>query len=772
MTFSRAAGLVAVCGASWLTPSLGSSISSASHSLSVTSEQSLVSNSETATSVEGADANMNPIRRVVKMLQKMVETVEAEGKKEEELYDKFMCYCKTNGGDLAKSIAESTAKVPQIQHDIEESEAQTATLKSDLKSAQDDRAAAKTAMEAATAQREKEHKVFVETSTEYKGYLDALARAIPAIEKGMSGGALLQSQSMLTSQILKQAVVSTMGVTEYDRQLVTSFLAGSAVDSNGYIPKSGEISGILKTIEADFQKNLDEVTTAETEAVKLYEELMAAKQKQIDTLGASIEKKIQSIGELKVEVANMKADLTESEAALIADQKLASELESSCSTKESEWQERQKTRAAELVAIHDTIKILNDDDALDLFKKTLPSPSLIQVRNAGSQVRNHVRDVLKKLPSSLKNSRARPALDFLMLALSGKKVDFSKVLKMIDDMVTLLKQEQVDDDSKKEYCEKQIDSVEDKVKDLSKHIEDVQISIEESTEAMKVLETELAELAKGIKALDHSVQEETEMRKEEHQEYTLMMKENGEAKELLNFAKNRLNKYYNPALYKAPPKRNLTEQETIYKNFGGEVDETLPEASPALVEISSHTLRVSETPTAPPATWTGAYQNKTSETTGVIAMIDLLIKDLDTDMTEAEVEEKNAQKAYEELTADAASKRAADVKAISVKQTSLADFEESKVSAEGEHKVTARELQATQMFEMELHQECDWLSQNYDLRKSARTEEIESLHQAKAILSGADFTLLEVSSTSTALSSSGAAVDTHSVAPARRLRGA
>merc|ERR1712129_377822 len=92
----------------------------------------------------------------------------------------------------------------------------------------------------------------------------------------------------------------------------------------------------------------------------------------IDALTASIEKKMGSIGELGIEIVEMQEDLTDTEAALMADKDFLANLEKSCATKTKEWEERSKTRAEELVALADTIKVLNDDDALDLFKKTLP----------------------------------------------------------------------------------------------------------------------------------------------------------------------------------------------------------------------------------------------------------------------------------------------------------------------------------------------------------------------------------------------------------------
>jgi len=79
----------------------------------------------TAVGQQASAANANPIRRVVTLLQGMAKKITAEGEKEEELYEKFMCYCKTSGGELFKSISESESKIPSVQSDIEES---TATL--------------------------------------------------------------------------------------------------------------------------------------------------------------------------------------------------------------------------------------------------------------------------------------------------------------------------------------------------------------------------------------------------------------------------------------------------------------------------------------------------------------------------------------------------------------------------------------------------------------------------------------------------------------------
>merc|ERR1719443_2228893 len=86
----------------------------------------------------------NPIRKVVTMLQKMQKQVEAEGVKEKELFDKFMCYCKNGAADLSKAIGDADTKIPELGSNIEEAESQLTQYKEDIKKAQVDRSAAKT----------------------------------------------------------------------------------------------------------------------------------------------------------------------------------------------------------------------------------------------------------------------------------------------------------------------------------------------------------------------------------------------------------------------------------------------------------------------------------------------------------------------------------------------------------------------------------------------------------------------------------------------------
>merc|ERR1719217_1500317 len=163
-------------------------------------------------------------------------------------------------------------------------------------------------------------------------------------------------------------------------------------------------------------KELAEATAAENAAIKAYEELMAAKEKEVNALSKSIEEKMVRLGDLQVAVVEMKEDLDDTGKALLEDKKFLADLDKNCALKTKEHEANMKLRSEELLALADTIKVLNDDDALELFKKTLPAASassLIQMKvNEGNQ-RQQALAVLR----AARGSRgSHPELNFIALA--------------------------------------------------------------------------------------------------------------------------------------------------------------------------------------------------------------------------------------------------------------------------------------------------------------------------------------------------------------------
>jgi hypothetical protein len=216
--------------------------------------------------------------------------------------------------------------------------------------------------------------------------------------------------------------------------------------------------------------------------------------------------------------------------------------------------------------------------------------------------------------------------------------------------------------------------------------------------------------------------------------------------DLIAFAKNRLNKFYNPKLYKPPPPRELTEEERVYSNFGGDVPTQAPTGIAGTGVGTATFLQTRKGAPPPPPETFGAYSKKGSESNGVIAMIDMLTNDVKKDMTEAEVEEKNAQEDYEELMADSQKKRTADSKSITTKEQAKAEADGVAETATENLSSANSELTANREYIADLHKGCDFLVENYEFRKEARSTEIDALGKAKAVLSGADYSFVQVKS--------------------------
>merc|ERR1712070_667167 len=217
-----------------------------------------------------------------------------------------------------------------------------------------------------------------------------------------------------------------------------------------------------------------------------------------------------------------------------------------------------------------------------------------------------------------------------------------------------------------EWCEAEIDKTEDTKKVLSNDVSDLETAISDAEESITNLKAEIEALDDGIRALDKEVAEATENRKAEHDEFEATYAANTAAVDLLKFAKNRLNKFYNPKLYKPPAKRELSEDEQITLNMGGTLAPTAAPGGIAGTGIGFVQEHNRAAPPPPPAADL-AYKTKGAESAGVITMIDTLVNDVEKEMQVAKLEEKDAQSDYEKFMDDAGAKRAEDSKSMTDK---------------------------------------------------------------------------------------------------------
>merc|ERR1719420_1323546 len=200
----------------------------------------------------------------------------------------------------------------------------------------------------------------------------------------MGGAAFMQFAGNHLLRQIKRALQGTQTITGSDKDRIEAFLQGGE-----NAPGGGEILGMLKAMKDELSRDIASLTKSEEAAVEGFASMKASKEKEIEFADESIESKKERIGELAVSVVQLK-DVIEDSAKEAADaKKFAATLEKQCAAKQKEWDQRCKMRSDEIAAIGEAISILFDDDALDVFKKSLPAASLVQDSYAPVGFRHH-----------------------------------------------------------------------------------------------------------------------------------------------------------------------------------------------------------------------------------------------------------------------------------------------------------------------------------------------------------------------------------------------
>merc|ERR1719171_917779 len=487
-----------------------------------------------------SDMQANPIRKVVTLMQNMQKEIEGEGAKEKELFDKFMCYCQNGQGSLQAAVDKSAAAIDEFSAKLKAETAEKSGVAQALITHKSDREAATGDLEEATMLRGKENAAYAETKADMETNLKAMAGAIPALEKGMGGASFMQ---MPEAGVIRKLADSSPTLDPMDKKTLMSFLE----QSGDYAPQSGQIVGILKAMEDDMKKSLEDAVSDEEKAVAGYADLKASKEKEIELASEAIEAKTARAGELAVSVVTTADGLDDATKEKADTEKFVATLKEQCGSKEAEWAERSKMRAQEVAAISEAIGILNDDDALDVFKKAIPS-ALVQssfLQKAGKKT-----SMLQKVQGLLAagSKFKSPQLSLLLFSLRSKMrmqqragvMKFDEIMKMIDDMVTLLGKEQGEDEKQKGWCEGEFEKSADEKAAATTKLTQIEAEIGELTDGITELSEAINTLTAEIAELDKSVADATENRKSEHAAYIESLQLNEVAVGLLAKAKNRM----------------------------------------------------------------------------------------------------------------------------------------------------------------------------------------------------------------------------------------
>merc|ERR1719461_2410467 len=368
-------------------------------------------------------------------------------------------------------------------------------------------------------------------------------------------------------------------------------------------------------------------------------------------------------------------------------------LKEKCSMTDKEWEERQKTRQLEMQAVSKALAVLSGDDAHDLFTRTF-NPALLQEDSrANSERRIQASKLLSAAATRLHNPR------LATLAYKVRLDAFTRVKKAIDDMIAQLLKEKEDEIKHKDFCveefntnEMQTEKKERKKKDLIAKIEDLDLTIKELTKDLETLKAEIAEMQVQMKRAG-------EDREKENNEFQSTVADQRETQKLLKAALNILGDFYK----------------------------------------KGESFAQRQEPVGPPPPAGFEEYKKNAGSSGVMEMIKQIIADAKAMEGEALRSEEDAQKAYEDFVKETNDSIETKSKEIVTKSELKAKAEADLVEAKTQLDATMLDLEQLSNYNAELHSSCDFVMKNFDVRQTARDEEVEALRQAKAILSGAKF---------------------------------
>jgi len=652
-------------------------------------------------------AKNRPVSKVITLLKDMLKQLEKEAEEDEEIYDKMACWCETNDKEKTKSIADAEARISDLTTKIEELTASSARLNTEIKNLEKEVAENQAALDKATAIRQKQLAEFNEEEKDLLESISALKSAVTVLSKHnsliqMPRSHIVGVAATVQNEMQKHASLLTGTLTHTQRKMVSSFIQSpedyfdaEPTFKQSYAPQSGEIFGILKQMKETFETNLSSSQKEEMANQKAYEELKAAKEDEIKAGQEQIDSKTQELADTDEKNAQAKEDVADTKKSLSADEQFLMMLKEKCSMTDSEWEERQKTRQLEMEACSKALAVLSSDDAHDLFTKTF-NPSLLQKENAmHSERRNQASKLLSSVAKKLQNPR------LATLAVRVRLDAFTRVKKAIDDMVAQLLKEKEDEIKHKDFCveefntnELQTEKKEREKSDLTAKIEDLELTIKQLTEAIDQLKAEVAEMQVQLKRAG-------EDREKENKEFQMTVADQRATQKLLTAALNILKGFYEK------------------------------KAKAALLQTQQ--------PAGPPPPPGFEAYKKNAAAPGVMGMIQQIINDAKAMEAETIRSEEDAQKAYEDFVKDTNASIEEKSKDIVNKSESKAKAEADLVEAKENKEAVMLELEQLANYKAELHSSCDFVMKNFEIRQTARDEEIEALKQAKAILSGAKF---------------------------------
>jgi len=713
------------------------------HPRKMKSSLALLLGATSAGHADGLRAQLSPISRVVELLKGLAETAEKEGKKEEDLYESYVCWAKTvidtktaTNGEAQSRVDELNAYIADLDSGRIELTTERVDLEKEIKTLNQE-------LEALEAQRKQENEDYLAAKEESETAIEALDEAIEIMATATGSGAggpgsngFIQvksgegegfSQRVKSAALLQRATeLGEKFLSKGDALFLTRVLGGEVPKADwkklnrkadfkmAYKHRSGHIQDVLKKMENTFEQNVHDSEAQEEKAVEDYNELKEAKTEQLTAAEDALNKQD---GENGAKASSKEDSETERDALVTQinnDKGFIEATANDLATKKAEWKDRQELRAGEIEAINKAIAILHSDDARDLFKSSLKSQSFMQLKSTSRTQRIRAADVLASAAKRSGDKRMAALAKSLETQTPNESMatgsHFDEVIAAIDDMVATLKGEEETDLENKETCEKdRADDTRTAIK-AGRTMDERSDTIDELTNDIAEIVKTIAENEAEIKSIQEELTKATTLRGDEHTEWEAADRDDGAAADLVMRAKDVL-----AGFYEENNLNLLQKQKKMDPVVAGEA------------------------PPPPPSTWEAPYGGKTGESQGIVAILEMIHEDILKDQTKSKADEDKAEETFQAFKTNSETQIQALEDANNALTDTKGEKEDDISTAKEQRGAKHDELNAVVAKINDAAPSCIYTTINYPVRLKNRQVEIDGLEKAKAILQGGEF---------------------------------
>jgi septal ring factor EnvC (AmiA/AmiB activator) len=626
----------------------------------------------------------NPISKVVDLLRDMQHKIEADGKAESKVYDKYACWCATTTERKKDEISDHKSSIASLSNEILELKAVIATRENDIRSLEADISGNEQSMKQATVLRQNENKAFQAETGEMQSAIGNLEQAIRVLSGAGTGGAALLEVASVVERIAKKSA-SPGALLQQVAKL-------------RYAPQSASVQGILKDMYDTFVINLEAMNAEEASSQHQFEQLMSTKTSQNKEWRANVEhqsiEKAEAEDTLGSNSESRNQELEELEAA----QTFFADTAANCKAKADEWAERSRNRDEEMAGINQAIEILDDPEARKLFSSATATFAQVNTHSSEQASAERLYSVLSRAAKSSRS--AQLAVLAVQVRRSGMGGHFDAVVVLIDNLIKILKKEEVQDAADLDNCKKQQTENTHALQDLDYEIKKLNNAINKLKFRKEHMEEDIAKTQDSIEKQTQIMEDAMEQRNEDHADFLQAKQDDETAIALIKSAKEALTRFY--------------------KNNN--------------VALQAPEFAISKDQ-APDATLSGTGNHK-QEKNGIVAIMDQVRENMEAEVAEgvkteaAELAAFEKQRGEDRQLMDTLNAHLAEL------QANVADDSAEILSLEQKLGNEQTERDAVADILRSLKTGCDWIRGNFDRRRENRAVEVKNLMDGKAMIIG------------------------------------